>query len=258
MYPLIELGPLRLSSGGLALVLATYLWIWLFARVGRRRGGSSLAEHAAACALPAIVGATLGARLWFGLLSLDLYGAAPALFVALRLSDLAWPGALLGGALAGGLWGRRRGATLPALADAAALALPLPVAVGAAGLLLSGEAFGATTGLPWGVSLLGAVRHPTQIYYALAALLTGAALIAIERGARARGAPLAPGALAAALLVAHGLTLLLVEPFRADSLTLAGGLRAAQLFGLALMLVGLWWLRAAPVGPPAGPGAPVT
>ena len=38
------------------------------------------------------------------------------------------------------------------------------------GLLLSGEAFGAPTSLPWGVPLFGAVRHPTQIYLALAAL----------------------------------------------------------------------------------------
>ncbi|MEI7771864.1 MAG: diacylglyceryl transferase, partial [Chloroflexales bacterium] len=89
MYPLIELGPLRLSSGGLLLLAATYLWTWRVARVVRRRGGAALAAHAEVCALPALLGALIGGRLWFGLFSLDRYGRAPELFVALRLADLA-------------------------------------------------------------------------------------------------------------------------------------------------------------------------
>lgn len=247
MYPLLELGPLRLSSGGLLLLAGAYLWMWLFERAARGRGGPALAAHAAACALPAIVGAAAGGRLWLGLLSLERYGPSPGLFLAPRLMDLAWPGALLGGVAAGWLWARRRGADGAALADAAALALPLPIAVGAAGLLLSGEAFGAPTGLPWGVPLFGTTRHPTQLYYALAALLTGLALLGLGRAAARRGEALAPGALAAWFLVAHGLSLLLIETARADSLTLAGGVRAAQVFGLGLALLGLWRLR-----PPVG------
>jgi prolipoprotein diacylglyceryltransferase len=37
----------------------------------------------------------------------------------------------------------------------------------------------------------------------------------------------------------QGLTLLLVEALRADSLVLPGGIRAAQLLGLALLLLAL-------------------
>lgn len=250
MYPLIELGPLRLSSAGLLLVAAAYLWAWLLERAARRRGGAELAGQAATCTLPALAGAVVGGRLWFGLLSLDLYGASPGLFVALRLADLAWPGALLGGALGGWAWCRRRGADAWALADVASQALPLPIAVAALGLLLSGEAFGLPTALPWGVPLLGAMRHPTQLYYALGALLTGALLRYAEGAAARRGSPLAPGRLAALFMIGHGLTLLLVESLRADSLALAGGVRAAQVFGLALALGGLWLVR--PVGAAEG------
>lgn len=237
MYPLFELGPLRLSSGGLLLVAAAYLWGWLFERTARRRGGEALGAHAAAVTVPSLIAAALGGRLWYGLLSLELYGATPGLFLAPRLAELAWPGALLGGAAAGWFWARQRGAPVAALADAAALALPPALALAALGMLLSGEAFGTPTSLPWAVPLFGALRHPTQLYYAMTALL---AWLWLQRAA---SAPLPAGAHAARLLVANGLTMLLIEALRADALTLAGGLRATQIFGLAILLGGLWWLR---------------
>lgn len=254
MYPLIELGPLRLSSGGLLLLAAAYLWAWRVARVARRRGGAALAAHAEACALPALLGALLGGRLWFGLFSLDRYGPSPELFVSLRLADLAWPGALLGGALLGWAWCRWRGADTKALADAAALALPPALALAGVGLLLSGDAFGLPTDLPWGVPLFGTQRHPTQLYGALAALLVGVALSAAEHSATSYR-PLAPGGLAARFLVLHGLSLLLIEALRADSLTVAAGLRVTQVAGLVLMIAGMLWIRAMSV--PTTPPPPV-
>ena len=39
------------------------------------------------------------------------------------------------------------------------------------------------------------------------------------------------------------MALLLIEPARADSLTTAGGLRVAQLLGLAAVILALWRLR---------------
>ncbi len=101
MYPLVQIGPFRLSSGGLVLLLSLILGGSVMARVARARGGEKLARQADNCFYPVLIGATIGARLWYGLFNLDLYGRNPGLFVALRVSDFAWPGALLGGALAG-------------------------------------------------------------------------------------------------------------------------------------------------------------
>jgi len=58
--------------------------------------------------------------------------------------------------------------------------------------------------------------------------------------------PLTPGGLAAGFLVLHGLSLLLIEALRADSLTLIGGVRASQVAGLGLMLLGLLSMRPGP------------
>jgi len=117
------------------------------------------------------------------------------------------------------------------------LALPPAQALASIGVLLSGEACGVPTDLPWGIPLFGATRHPTQLYFALAALLS-LGVLRLVAGRR----PLR-GTLTAAYLGLQGLTLLLVEALRADSLLLPAGVRAGQVFGLALVLLALLWMR---------------
>src|SRR6266542_5396526 len=237
MYPLVQIGPFRLSSGGLLLLLSIIPGGVFMARVAQARGGAKLARQADTCFYPVMIGAVIGARLWYGLFNLDLYGRNPTLFLALRVSDFAWPGALLGGLLAGYVWCRRNGFDKLKLADSVALTLPAVQAIASVGLLLSGEAFGVPTSLPWGLPLFGAVRHPTQIYFALAAL---SGLLLLWRLAQ-RSLPL--GALWMSYLGLQGLTSLLIEALRADSLVLPAGIRSAQLFGLALLLYSLSWAQ---------------
>lgn len=237
MYPLLRLGPLNLSSGGLLLLLAIIIGSTLMERAARLRGGEVLADQTSRVTFLALIGAALGGRLWYGLLNWELYGRNPELFLAFRVADLAWPGALLGGTLAAWLWCRWRRFDSAGVADVAALALPVAQILACVGLLLSGEAFGLPTTLPWGVSLFGATRHPTQLYLALAALLS---FVALHRLAR-RNPP--AGMLFADYLGLQGLTFLLIEPLRADSLLLPYGLRAAQLTGLGMLLAALVWMR---------------
>ena len=244
MYPLVRLGPFNLSSGGLLLVLALILSSLLVEHAARRRGGDTLAEQASSVFLPTVAAAAVGGRLWYGLLNWDLYGPAPHLFLALRIADFAWPGALLGGLLTAWLWCRWRRFNTVGLADAATLALLPTQALASVGLLLSGEAFGVPATLPWAVPLFGTTRHPTQLYLALAALLGYVALHWLDRRS------LAPGTLFVAYLSVQGLTFLLLEPLRADSLLLPYGIRAAQLVGLGFIAVALFWLR--------GQGRPAT
>jgi phosphatidylglycerol:prolipoprotein diacylglycerol transferase len=232
MFPLLELGPLNLATGGLTLLVAAYWWSRRF----ERRAAHPAAADAAAAAL---VAAVLGGRLAFGLTQWPLYGADPALFLTLRLAELWWPAAY-GAALAAiALVARWRGVAPALLLDAAALALPWPQALASLGLLLSGDAPGQPTGLPWAVPMLGAARHPLGIYLALSAAALAAGLAWLAR----RQPP--PGRLAAAATLGQGLLLLLWEPLNAASLTTAAGVRVVQLAGLGLIIGALLALRPA-------------
>lgn len=254
MYPLIRIGPFSLSSGGLLLLTAVLIGSSLAGRIGRARGTDQLGSAVDSTFYPAMLGALIGARLWYGLFNWDLFGRTPRLFWALRFESFAWPGALLGGLLFGYVWCRRRGFDTAQVADAVALALPVPQAIASVGLLLSGEAFGVPTSVPWGILLFGVPRHPTQMYLALAALATLLVLVAV-----ARRTPI-PGTLLAMYLGAEGLALLFIEWLRGDSLVLPGGFRAGQVVGLALVLAATVWFRQhavidVPTAPASGPAS---
>lgn len=237
MYPLVQLGPLRLSTGGLVLLLAVFVGTWLAGHMAVRRGGVALAAQVERCFYPIMIAAVLGGRLWYGLLNLDLFGRQPSQFWALSFGNWAWPGALLGGTLVGWLWCRRRGLPTLAIADSVVLALPFATALGYIGMLLSGEVFGVPTTLPWGIVLFGVVRHPTQLYFAFAALGSGIMLWQLSRHTWP------PGGMAALSAALQGFMLIVIEIFRADSLVLPGGIRAAQVFGLVLVLCSIVWAR---------------
>ena len=242
MYPLLSIGPFSLSTGGLLLLVSVLVASLLASRIATQRVGVAFTRQVDDVFLPVALGMLIGGRLWYGLLNWDLYGRAPALFAALRIADLAWPGGLLGGALVGWLWARMRSYDLGALADTTALTLPAVHLIASFGLLLSGEALGVATDLPWGITMFGAVRHPTQIYYALAAVVTWVVLHRLSQR------NMAVGMIAICYLGLHGLTLLLIESLRADSLLLPGGVRATQLFGLFSLVLALTVARQQQIG----------
>ena len=237
MYPLLPIGPLNLSSGGLLLLIGVLLGSALFERAARARGGERLFEQASSTLLPVLAGAVVGGRLIYGLLNWDVYAANPGFFLVVRIAEMAWIGALMGGMLIGWLWCRWKDLDTAQIADAAAFGLLPAQFIASIGLLLSGEFFGNPTSLPWGIALFGTIRHPTQLYLALIALLGYALLVRL-----AQRRPM-PGILFAAYLVIQGMTMLLLEPLRGDSLVLPYGIRAAQVFGLALVLAVLIWMR---------------
>ena len=252
MYPLIRVGPLGLSSSGLLLLAGVLLAGWLLGRRAATRADERLAHDAEHFFYAALVGAVFGGRLWYGLLNMDLYRQSPALLLAPRLEALAWPGAILGGLGLGFAWLWLRGRAVAPAADQAARVLPLAQALGSVGLLLSGEALGRPTALPWGVPMLGASRHPTQLYFALAALLTAALIVWLSRQ------QLPSGALLAAYVAANGLALIAFDPLRADVSLLPGGVRLNQVVGLGVLLAAAGWARTwlAADAQPADAGVP--
>jgi phosphatidylglycerol---prolipoprotein diacylglyceryl transferase len=124
-------------------------------------------------------------------------------------------------------------------ADAAAPGAALGYAVLRLGCFAAGCCFGKPCDLPWAVTFdapfhpsRGAPVHPTQIYYALAAALTFAALLwAKPRLTR-------PGALAGMFLACYGAFSLVIAFFRADHQPWLLGLSGSQAVLGALVIIG--------------------
>jgi phosphatidylglycerol:prolipoprotein diacylglycerol transferase len=254
MLPVLQIGPLSIRTPGLVLLAGLWAALEVASREGVRRGidGNKVYN----LGFYALVVGVLGARMGFVLFNAVLYARITPLtrFVGSVLSptpgtEVPWVGVLLAAVVVAYLIRRWRLDPL-ALADSFAPAFAiLGIAIGLA-TLLSGDMYGVETRLPWAINLWGAARHPTQLYLALACAGNLALLLRL----RSKEDALPPGMLFQVSLVILSLTVLLVEPLRADSPVLAAGVRTWQVIALGVLaaaLVGFAWR--APVTQPDSP-----
>jgi phosphatidylglycerol:prolipoprotein diacylglycerol transferase len=235
MLPVIQLGPLSIPTYPLALLLAVWLALEVGGRTARRLGLDG--DHVYNAGLYGLVAGLLAARLGHVIAYWPAYRVQPLeIFGFNTQAFLPWPG-VIGVLAAAGWYIYRRRLPLARVSDAFAPGILVGIAVVQAGALFAGRAYGAAADLPWAVNLWGVPRHPSQIYEALAALIV-AALV----GRMLRLGSL-PAAAALVALAGYGLSRWLLEPFRAESAVILGGLRAAQVWGLALVLAALAGLR---------------
>jgi prolipoprotein diacylglyceryltransferase len=136
--------------------------------------------------------------------------------------------------------------------DALVLGLTAALTLERVGAFFDGRDFGAPTTLPWGVSLWNETRHPVQLYEA-GGLLVILAILWFRRERR----PFDGHAFLLFVALAAGLRTFL-EPFRAETPTLANGVRTVQVIALAVLLgaVGTLYRRRFAVreGPPIDNG----
>ena len=232
MMPLIKLGPFPLSSFGLILLLTIMFCGWLFERLVKSGGTKPLPDF---LSLGLVIASFIGARTFYILFNFDLYTAQPRLIWQIGFTAFAFPGALFTGGLLLFIIARFYKQPITSWSDPLARLLPWGQAAGMIGMLLSGEGYGRASTLPWAITLLGVPRHPSQIYEAIALIGLGVWLFYIAK----RAYP--AGILTVHYLVGYGAIRLVLELFRGDSLEI-GGLRVAQVIGMALVLGGLRWL----------------
>jgi phosphatidylglycerol:prolipoprotein diacylglycerol transferase len=234
MAPTLSLFGFTLQTYPLILLLAVEIGLWLSVREARRLGtDGDRVYNLGFCALLATV---LGARLAYVLGHWSAYRGALLSAFSLTPTALAWPeGALIGGIVALVYWrySRLPGSTM---LDAIAPGLTLALALERLGAFLGGHGFGEPTTLPWGIHLLGRVRHPVQLYE-LAALLAILGVLAWPRGRRP------PSGWSFALFVAlYSGSRLFLEAFCARTPLTANGVRVVQVVALSVMLGAVWCL----------------
>ncbi len=236
MLPFLRLGPFTLQAPGLALLVG----VWI---------GSSLAEREAArlklsaesvynLIFYGLVAGVIGARLAYAAQYASAYLANPLSLLALTPNTLSPSAGLVIGILVAAFFGRRRklplGPTLDAIAPGLAAFM---VAFGIAHLM-SGDAFGTPTKLPWAIYLWDDYRHPSQIYETLIALV----ILGIV-WKRPLGQP-GDGVNFLVMVAFSAGARVFLEAFRGDSVIWAGGFRAAQVVGVLLLAASLSLLRA--------------
>ncbi|MEB3266549.1 MAG: prolipoprotein diacylglyceryl transferase [Cyanobacteriota bacterium] len=269
--PFLDLGPFQLRWYGLLIATAVLLGLLLSSRLADLRG---LDKGLTADLLPVLVlGAVLGARLYYVAFEWRQYRDNWAEALAIWHGGIAIHGALIGGTVATILFCRWRRQRFWPLLDVLVPAVALGQAIGRWGNFFNSEAFGLPTNLPWSLTIPIAQRpaefltqssfHPTFLYESIWNLGVCALLLLLlwfDRGGRIR---LLDGALACVYLMAYSSGRVWIEGLRLDPLCLGGlppfcqgGLRMAQLVSLLLIGLGglgLWWLygRRRPLPDPA-------
>ena len=259
--PLVfQLGPFALRWYGLLIALAVLAGLTLATRLGKARG---IEPALIADLLPLLVlGAVIGARIYYVALAWRQYAANPIEALAIWRGGIAIHGALIGGVLTTILYCRWRRQPLWPLLDVLVPAVALGQAIGRWGNFFNSEAFGVPTDLPWKLRIPAANRppefleqlyfHPTFLYESLWNVGVCVLLLVLFRQASRSRIQLPAGALSCVYLMAYSSGRVWIEGLRIDPLCLfaeppfcEGGLRMAQLVSLLLIALGgmgLWWL----------------
>lgn len=237
MFPeLGSIGPFTFHSFGLMVALGFVAAGWFVSQDVRQRGlRSGLALE---IMVAAGVGGVVGARVYYIAETGDTGGGL------LSGSGLTWYGGVIGGALAMVAVAFWRRVPLGVVANIGAPGLAIGQCLGRVGCQLAGDGdYGTASSLPWAMSYPeGTVAtdervHPTPIYESLSLLVIFFVLWRL----RARLAQ--PWSLFGLYALAAGAMRFLVELVRRNPEEV-GALTAAQVFSLALIVVGVGLMAA--------------
>lgn len=192
---LVELGPFRIQSYGLALALAFLVGGVLLIRGARKKG---LDEGAILNLIYVIVfSSVVGSRLMYVLTHLDDYRDDPIAVLKVWEGGLTLYGGLALAVVLSVAYMRKAGLPIWTVCDLAAPGLALGKAVTRVGCFLNGCCFGLRTELPWGVVFPydshagsvfpGASLHPAQLYSSALSLVVFVILLLIGRRSRTPG-----------------------------------------------------------------------
>jgi phosphatidylglycerol:prolipoprotein diacylglycerol transferase len=238
---LVYIGPVAVSWYGIAVALAVAAGVWVTLQEARRKGIPT--EPIAGMLLWILVGGLVGARLLHVIDRWDLYAADPGQILAVQNGGLAILGAIIGGAVTGGVLAWRKRLPVRRLFDAAAPGIVLGQAIGRFGCLVTGDALGPQTDGTWGIVYqnpgamaprLGVAYQPVFLYEMVWDFAIFALLWALRKKVRA------DGQLFALYLGLYAVGKFALTFLRTETIWF-WGLQEAQLLSLGAMLVAVAW-----------------
>jgi prolipoprotein diacylglyceryl transferase len=233
MLPILNIGPLAIQLPGLLLILG--LWVGLSLSEKSAQVHNTNPNDLYNLVFSMLIGAVITARLVFVANYPSAFTHSPLSVFSLSPQLLDPWGGVAGAILVGAIVISRRKMLFPSTLDALVPAFATLMVFISIANFTSGDSFGSPTSVPWGINLWGAVRHPTQIYEAIAASLI---LILLRFKHKSLAAP--PGLYFSVFITASAASRLIMEHFRGDSILLTGGYRAAQVIAWLFLAAGLW------------------
>ena len=167
---LLRLGPFEIRYYGLFFVLGFVIAYFILNYLVKKREIKLTKDDVADFLLHIIIGSVLGARLLYVFAyNLPFYLQNPFEMIAVWHGGLSFHGGLIGAAIAGFYFCRKKKIDFYTMADIMAIPLALGLALGGLGNFTNGEPYGRITDMPWAVKFPDAegFRHPSQIYEAL-------------------------------------------------------------------------------------------
>lgn len=240
MSPIIfQIGPLSIRWYGVLIMAGVILGLILAGREAKRQAVSIELIYDLFFYL--LIGAIIGARLYYVIFSWDVYRNNVKEILAFWHGGLAIHGAVVGGIVTGLIYTRLKGFSFWLVADICAPSLILGQAIGRWGNFFNQEAFGRPTNLPWGIFIDEAHRplqyiqqthfHPTFLYESLWDFFV---FLFLLWGRRRKD--IIRGDVFLAYLMLYSLGRFWIEGLRMDSLMFAG-FRVAQIVSLFLILL---------------------
>lgn len=235
MFPYLRLGSFLIQMPLLALLAGLWGGMVMLEREAKRLGLDP--SRVGNLVLYSLVAGIVGARLGYALKFPALYASKPLSLLALTPTTLLPFMGILVGVIAFWILIDYQKLPLRPTLDSLALGLALTMVFIGLAHILSGDAFGTPTNVPWAIRLWNEYRHPAQFYETLLALT----IFTVVLGRFPK--PAGTGLNFLLLVVLSAASRIFLEAFRGDSIFLPGGFREAQLAALGVMGVGFYWMR---------------
>lgn len=229
MFPYLRLGPFLLQMPLLALFIGFWTSTTFIEREAARIGVNK--EQLNNLISSGVIGGLVGARLVYAVQYASVYLANPLGLFSLSTSTLSPYGGFLIGVAAAFAYGYRKKLPLRQTLDALTPGLSFFMIALGVSHLLSGNAYGSPTRVPWAIYVWSDYRHPSQLYEIFFALVIFTIILLKTIPA------IMPGVRFIHFVGLTATARIFLEGFRGDSIFWLEGYRVAQVMGLAVLLI---------------------
>ncbi len=236
MLPILNLGPLAIQTPGLILTFGLWVGLTLSEKWAPRFEINPNTLYN--LVFNALIAGLIGSRLVYVARYTSIFFENPLNLISVNSGLLDPPGGVAVGLIVMLIYGNRNQLSLRHTLDA--LTPILAVMLIAIGLsnFASGDGFGIETQMPWGISLWGATRHPSQLYESGYSILV---LFFLWRQLNRENKSIVPGEIFLQLIGLSAFGRLFLETFRGDSYLIAN-FKLAQMIAWFILGASLWGL----------------